>query len=172
MENINEVIKDIPNSYVVLQQNTHFNLQDRIVHGYEEADRVGKFVETCNAHAKQESDEERAMFEKKLGELMTLSHNSCKDLYECSSPELDELVGRALKAGALGSRLTGAGWGGCCVSVVPKTKVADFITEVMKYYTDPREHPLWVSDNLNMYIFATNPGRGALTLIPDYTLWF
>ncbi len=58
------------------------------------------------------------------------------------------------------------------MSLVPREKLKSFIDEVSKYYTDPRESALWITDDLNMYIFATNPGRGALVLIPDYTIWF
>ena len=104
----------------------------------------------------------------KLGKLMNESHLSCDMLYECSSPELNELTKMARDAGALGSRLTGAGWGGCCVSLVRKSELQAFISKVMDYYTKPREtgETLWVTDDLNRYIFATNPGQGALVLDP------
>ena len=62
--------------------------------------------------------------EKKLrqfGKLLYESHESCRRLYECSSPELDTVVAAAKRAGALGARLTGAGWGGAAIVLVNKT---------------------------------------------------
>jgi hypothetical protein len=46
-----------------------------------------------------------------LGDLMSGSHVSCRDLYQCSCEELDQLVEVSNKAGALGARLTGEGGG-------------------------------------------------------------
>jgi len=56
-----------------------------------------------------------------FGKLLYESHESCRRLYECSSPELDTVVGAAKRAGALGARLTGAGWGGAAIVLVNKT---------------------------------------------------
>lgn len=54
-----------------------------------------------------------------LGRCMTATHASLRDLYECSSEELDVLVEAAIAAdGVLGARLTGAGFGGCVVMLV------------------------------------------------------
>jgi galactokinase len=52
-----------------------------------------------------------------FGRLMDASHASLRDDYEVSSPELDELVSIARSSGALGARLTGAGFGGCSVAL-------------------------------------------------------
>ena len=52
----------------------------------------------------------------RLGKLMFDSHESCSKLYQCSHPQLDQLVELSRKHGALGARLTGAGWGGCIVA--------------------------------------------------------
>jgi N-acetylgalactosamine kinase len=65
-----------------------------------------------------------------LGELMDASHASCRDDYEISCPELEELVACAKRAGALGARLTGAGFGGCTVNLVQDAAVAPFLARV------------------------------------------
>jgi galactokinase len=53
------------------------------------------------------------------------SHESLRRLYECSTPELDLVVAAARRAGALGARLTGAGWGGAALVLVsPKQERA------------------------------------------------
>ena len=54
-----------------------------------------------------------------FGRVLFESHESCRELYDCSAPELDVVVAAARRAGALGARLTGAGWGG---SVLVLTK--------------------------------------------------
>ena len=52
------------------------------------------------------------------GELLYQSHESLRDNYECSTPELDWFVDSVRgKPGVTGARLTGAGWGGCAIAV-------------------------------------------------------
>lgn len=60
------------------------------------------------------------------GAALLASHASLRDLYECSSPELDWVVEHAmLQAGVRGARLTGAGWGGCAIAVGDEDALAD-----------------------------------------------
>lgn len=65
-----------------------------------------------------------------FGALMNESHRSCRDDYEISCPELEALVDAATRAGALGARLTGAGFGGCTVSLVASAAVERFIDAI------------------------------------------
>ncbi len=60
-----------------------------------------------------------------VGEALSASHASLRDDYEVSCAELDAAVGAALEAGALGARMTGAGFGGAAVALVPAGRVAD-----------------------------------------------
>lgn len=112
---------------------------------------------------------------------MDASQESCRNLFDCSCDELNELTMLAKKAGAWGSRLTGqfslnldrsgyctdvrdylhsvgAGWGGCTVSLVTEAEVPSFIAQVAKSYG-----PYQGLDKaeLEQVIFATKPGSGA-----------
>lgn len=70
-----------------------------------------------------------------FGKLMCESHDSLRDLYEVTGIELDTLVSEALKAeGILGSRMTGAGFGGCSVSIVAEDAVDSFIDRTGRAY--------------------------------------
>lgn len=74
---------------------------------------------------------------KKFGELMNASHVSLRDDYEVTGIELDTLVEEAWKvAGVIGSRMTGAGFGGCTVSIVEDAAVDRFIERVGAAYKD------------------------------------
>lgn len=74
---------------------------------------------------------------KKFGELMNASHVSLRDDYEVTGIELDTLVEEAWKVdGVIGSRMTGAGFGGCTVSIVEDAAVDRFIERVGAAYKD------------------------------------
>ncbi|NMA66729.1 MAG: galactokinase [Clostridiaceae bacterium] len=73
----------------------------------------------------------------RFGQLMNGSHDSLRDLYEVTGKELDTMVNEARKVdGVLGSRMTGAGFGGCTVSLVRNDKVDEFIDRVGKVYKE------------------------------------
>lgn len=79
---------------------------------------------------------------KTFGELMIQSHESLRDLYEVTGIELDTLVEEALKIdGTIGSRMTGAGFGGCTVSLVREDAVDKFIETVGKRYEQKIGYP-------------------------------
>ena len=72
-----------------------------------------------------------------LGRLLNESHYSLRDLYEVTGKELDTLSSLARsEAGCLGSRMIGAGFGGCTISIVKKSMVEGFIRHVDKAYYD------------------------------------
>lgn len=72
-----------------------------------------------------------------FGKLMNESHVSLRDDYEVTGEELDTLVEEAWKVdGVIGSRMTGAGFGGCTVSIVKDEAVGTFIENVGKAYKD------------------------------------
>ncbi|MCJ1360991.1 galactokinase [Acarospora aff. strigata] len=135
-----------------------FKLKQRAQHVFEEALRVLQFRTLLKAR-----DSETLLTD--LGNLMNETQESCRTLYECSCPELDELCNIARHYGAYGSRLTGAGWGGCTVHLVPKDKV-DGLKEAWKkeYYSlkfaDLTEEQL--NDKLNEAIVVSAPGSGAM----------
>ena len=140
-----------------------FELYKRSLHVFSEAARVYKFREIANSKesthetnarsddASYSGEESTAV---KLGELMDESHASCSGLYECSCPELDTLVSVCKSSGALGARLTGAGWGGCTVSLVRSKELESFLKGVRAgFYKD-------IADDTRA-LFATSPGPGA-----------
>jgi galactokinase len=72
---------------------------------------------------------------KKFGQLMNESHDSLRDDYEVTGVELDTLVIEARKVGGvLGSRMTGAGFGGCTVSLVHNDALNNFTSQVGTAY--------------------------------------
>ena len=92
---------------------------------------------------------------------LMLPHILCRELYQCSCPELDSLIAVAKKAGSLGSRLTGAGWGGCTVSLVKQEQAASFITALKgQYYQDCIKDGKVAADGLEDVIFASKPASG------------
>lgn len=102
-----------------------------------------------------------------LGELMNESHTSCAQNYEVSCPELDYLVAELRRYGALGARLTGAGFGGCAVALVQKDNYPRLIEGVWESYYERYlpEKGLATPPDQDQVLFVTRPVSGAGFLI-------
>lgn len=72
-----------------------------------------------------------------FGELMNRSHDSLRDLYDVTGEALDTMVEEAREiSGTIGARMTGAGFGGCTVSIVKEESVDEFISTVGRRYEE------------------------------------
>jgi galactokinase len=69
-----------------------------------------------------------------IGPLLTASHTSMRDDYEITAAEVDTAVEALLDAGALGARMTGGGFGGCVIALVPPNRVTRATNAVQKAY--------------------------------------
>ncbi len=132
-----------------------FNLMPRVRHVLTEARRVTESVAALRA-----GDAAR------FGYLMDESHASCRDDFRISSPELDALVDAAKAGGAVGARLTGAGFGGCTVNLVHKETLPRFAGHVRSQYYEQyitASHPE-LSDlaaKTDEHILVCEPAEGA-----------
>ncbi|KAG1870749.1 ribosomal protein S5 domain 2-type protein [Suillus subalutaceus] len=144
-------------------ETTKFELYLRAQHVLEEALKVLKFREVCLAGGGNEESKLQT-----LGKLMNDSHDSCHRQFDCSHPKVNDLVrvarsfrevetGRG-KGRIYGSRMTGAGWGGCTVSLVHREDVEAFIKHVKKKYAS---YEGMSEEDLASCVFATEPGMGA-----------
>lgn len=132
-----------------------FQLRKRALHVFSEALRVQKFMDALQAGGSADATI------KELAALVNATQESCRDLYECSCPELDELCEIALRNGGYGSRLTGAGWGGCSVHLVPEDRV-DKVKAAWKADYYDKKFPGMSAEKLDEAIVVTRPGRGSL----------
>ena len=146
-----------------------FKLLARTRHVLSEARRVYLFRETLSQPPSNQAD-----LYKQLGSLMDASQDSCRDDFQCSCPELDELCQLARKHGAYGARLTGpsipsmlisgAGWGGAIVALTTKDKAKDIVDGLIKEYYAVK-FPQKDEEELRNSVFATQPGSGALIYV-------
>lgn len=136
-----------------------FKLRQRAMHVFGEAVRVLQFMDLLQSPTPSNEKESEELL-KSLGNLLNDTQESCRDIYECSCSELDELCQLARSAGAYGSRLTGAGWGGCSVHLVPQAKV-EAVKKAWeeKYYK--KRFPDMDAAKLQDAIVVSKPGSGS-----------
>jgi galactokinase len=155
---IKELERQYMTSYPI--QAEKFKLRQRALHVFSEALRVQSFKRVLLSDSICQEKAEQ------LGNLMNQTQDSCRDVYECSCPELDELCQIARGAGAVGSRLTGAGWGGCTVHLVLSDKVDDVIAAWKAAYYGKR-FPTLSAENLEEAILTSRPSTGAHIICPS-----
>ena len=92
-----------------------------------------------------------------FGRLMNESHVSLRDDYEVTGIELDTLVEEAWNCpGVIGSRMTGAGFGGCTVSIVKTEDIDNFIAKVGAAYKEK------IGYAADFYVVDIGDGAGVL----------
>uniref|UniRef100_A0A6J0UL48 Galactokinase n=1 Tax=Pogona vitticeps TaxID=103695 RepID=A0A6J0UL48_9SAUR len=92
---------------------------------------IGEIERTLRAAEALQSRDYR-----RFGQLMVESHNSLRDDYEVSCPELDELVSAAMEIpGVYGSRMTGGGFGGCTVTLLESRAAVDVLKHIKEKYS-------------------------------------
>jgi len=99
-------------------------------------DRRVRHVVTENGRVRRAVDAVRARDDVELGQLLNASHRSLRDDYEVSTPELDELTGLAIGAGALGARMVGGGFGGSIIALTRRGRGHDLAAEALARYRD------------------------------------
>jgi galactokinase len=109
---------------------------------------VTENVRTRNAHLQLLADDLIG-----FGQAMTASHRSLRDDYEVSCRELDVLVELALANGAIGARMTGAGFGGCTVNLVPPNHLDSFRSAIVEGYRS--------AFGMEAAIYVAEPSDGA-----------
>ena len=92
-----------------------------------------------------------------FGQLLDASHQSLRDDYEVSHPELDRLVDVAREAGAAGARLTGAGFGGSIVALCRVERAPEVVSALREKFYAPRG----AADDVERHVFAAEPSGGA-----------
>ena len=125
-------VKDVPNlaalsmeDFEEVQHLLSGVIKDRAQHVVSECDRVKRAVQALKAGDIVG-----------LGQLLNESHYSLRDLYEVTGKELDALSGYArAEKDCLGSRMIGAGFGGCTISIVKKSAVEGFVQRVGEAYS-------------------------------------
>lgn len=122
---VRHVLSDGDGGYAQRRRECEAGDPRRLRHVATENDRVRSAVDAIGARAWD-----------RLGALMTASHLSLRDDYEVSVPQLDLAVETATAAGALGSRMTGGGFGGCTITLVAADRAGAVRESVDAVYRD------------------------------------
>jgi N-acetylgalactosamine kinase len=123
-ETLDRLLKGLPWARGVWEANEFFSIYRRALHVYKEAERVETFISACaqgNIHG--------------MIDCINSSGDSLDINYECSVPELRELVHVMRESGCVAARLVGAGFGGCALGMImPEDDVEDVMGKIRRKF--------------------------------------
>ncbi len=132
-------------------------IYQRTKHVFDEARRV---LETLRLFTDSNASENSSNFLKRFGEIMDQSQLSLKTLLMNSTDECDELCRIARKNGSLGSRITGAGWGGSLVHFTTEDKLDGLINALVEQYYK-KHFPNITEEEISHAVVVTKPAVGS-----------
>lgn len=132
-------------------------IYQRTKHVFDEAKRV---LETLRLFSDPTASENSPIFLKRFGEIMDQSQHSLKTLLMNSTTECDELCRIARENGSLGSRITGAGWGGSLVHFTTEDKLQNLIHALVEQYYKKR-FPKITETEISHAVVVTKPAVGS-----------
>lgn len=122
---------ELQNRFLLGVEGTVFHVGKRMAHVFSETERVDQFGSVMS----DENLDSTTKLER-LGEILNDGHASLRYLFESSCAEVDRRVEFCRQNGATGSRMTGAGWGGYIINLVPSDRIAQFLNGVIEQVGD------------------------------------
>ena len=158
---VEHLLSNVRLSGEVMDKNVTFRLKQRLLHVCNEYERVLEFKQKLIT---------QDYTPKELGELVNRSHESSKNNFDSSCNELNGLVDFARNNGAIGARLSGAGWGGCMIILIENHLREEFLKKLQCYYETVRKEDYFKLDeeDRKLVYFPTKSGKGACLLSLSY----
>ena len=163
-DNFPEVYDEIERSYPHLATSAGSSLlkvRPRALHHAGEVVRVRKVVSILKdvfAGRMPEEPEKTEPALRAVGDLITETHESMRDLYELTTPDIDELTEIILShPGVYGARLMGGGFGGNVLALISKEHLAELVRRVQEEYYQPRGRDALAEGS----VMVNTPGEGS-----------
>ena len=137
----------------------YFKVGKRMNHVFSEAVRVECFEQVLNNESM--NDKEKVY---ELGSILNEGQKSLQTYFETSCDEVDELINFCQRNGAIGSRMTGAGWGGFTLHLVLNSQIATFLNTVIERVGD--DAIVEISPSSGACIYAIHSPVGP-RIVPD-----
>lgn len=137
---------EVEKRFMVDAEAKELKIGRRMAHVYSETERVERFCQVLRSE-----DMSTALKIEALGDILNKGQESLRNLFESSCTEMDELVSYCRKHGAVGSRMTGAGWGGYTINIVRDEQMSEFMTKMREKVNDCAIIPITASRGACIY---------------------